>query len=483
MRTNGGYVTVFVSLLISAILLIALAVIGISEMSSAKTKSVCALDSAMSSELAGYNRYAFDRYHLLMIDSTYSGRGQAAMEQHMSDALSYNLGDSFKVEAMEIASVVGIMDDDMAEFKYQVEENTLYQAAETIVDKIVEKTREDDTDTVVSDMDADVEARQAEIEDADSSSSDDESSETDTGEEGTEATDDTDTVSDPREDLKEAISGGIENLILPEDAPIGDNALSPDDISSYGRGAEEQASVNTDFSDYESLKSDLYTERGWGDSLVRNAKAIAYATECFNCLTDQKTDDTYLHLELEYLIAGKETDGQNYKRVIDEITAIRFALNFAYIVTDTAKMAELGAVAAALTVAVPYLEPVVKYLLAGCWSYIEAIADCYMLVRGKTIPYFKSAGTWITDLESLSHLDSLTCEETSEGLDYREYLVLLLAFHTDDIYYRMADLIEMNIRTNSDESFRVKNAITVFAVNVSIAYKGKEFAFYKEAGY
>ena len=76
-------------------------------------------------------------------------------------------------------------------------------------------------------------------------------------------------------------------------------------------------------------------------------------------------------------------------------------------------------------------------------------------------------------------------EET--GLDYNDYLTILMAITGDDLYYRMLDVMQMNATQEgtegSETSFRMTNAITAFGVNASINYKGKEFNIYEEAGY
>ena len=62
--------------------------------------------------------------------------------------------------------------------------------------------------------------------------------------------------------------------------------------------------------------------------------------------------------------------------------------------------------------------------------------------------------------------------------------MLLLMLHRDTIYYRMSDLIELNVGIQAPElKFKMKNAITAFGVNVDIDYKGSKFHINEEAGY
>ena len=82
---NRGYVTIFLSLMIIVMLIVVTAVLKIMDDSGAKSKVVTATSSAMSSELANYNRLIFDRYHILLLDKTYSGMGEGAIEQGIPD--------------------------------------------------------------------------------------------------------------------------------------------------------------------------------------------------------------------------------------------------------------------------------------------------------------------------------------------------------------------------------------------------------------
>ena len=97
---NRGYVTIFLSLLIIVMLIVVTAVLKIMDDSGAKSKVVTATSSAMSSELANYNRLIFDRYHILLLDKNASGLGEGALEEDMEELLRVDLGDDFNVESI-----------------------------------------------------------------------------------------------------------------------------------------------------------------------------------------------------------------------------------------------------------------------------------------------------------------------------------------------------------------------------------------------
>ena len=122
-------------------------------------------------------------------------------------------------------------------------------------------------------------------------------------------------------------------------------------------------------------------------------------------------------------------------------------------------------------------------------EYIESIADVYRLLRNHKVPFVKSSETWVTDFHSLSNLESLEGEASDDetGLDYKEYLMILIALQGNDMYYRMLDLMQMNVTQpeleGGDTTFRMKNAITAFGVNADIGYGSKEFNIHEETGY
>ena len=495
---NKGYVTVFLSIMLVVMLIISTAVIHVVDISGAKTKSVTAVRSATSNELANYNRFIFDRYHILLLDSDAGGRGQGALEEEMTELLKENLGEDYQISDVEMSGQVGLMDDDLSEFKKQINDNFIYDAADYGVNEILDKTNGNDkpvSDETLNEVDNDIANEKEEIEKQESEKKKEESAEDDDSQREADEAEkermrkEAAEAKDPRDELKVYKDAGLAKMLLPEDAELSENIADMSILPSAGKGSETTEAVDTDFKSLDRMKLDTGKNTGWGKNLATEGEALIYARKYFNSLTDQKYQDTYLNLEKEYLVAGKDNDGANFNEVVDEILLIRFAVNFVCIIKDSVKMSECGLLAALLIWFFPPLQPVVKYLLAGCWAYIESIADVYLMVRGHKIPYIKDSTTWVTDMESLSHLDDYLDEPSDEesGLGYDDYLTILMALKGDVLYYRMLDLMQMNASMEgvqgSDTSFRMKNAITVFGVNATVVYKGKEFDIYEEAGY
>ena len=488
---NRGYVAVFISLVLVVMLVVALAVIRISNQSYARTKATTSLSSAMSSELANYDRYIFDRYHILMMDKNANGSGEGSLEQAVQDTLEYNLGEEFSINSVELAGTTGVLDDECSEFKRQIRQNFKYEVAEYSIDKIMEKTNGKDdpvNQETIDDIDSQISSEQAEIEGKQENTEESNSGE-DKKEDGKsdKKKSKKKKEEDPRKTLKKYTDAGIATLILPSDAELSDSTIDKSSLPSKAISDNKIESIRTDFEDMDKMELDSTGANGWSGSLVTDTEAITYAGQYFNCLTDKRYDDTYLNLEMEYILAGEESDGENYKQVVDQILLVRFGFNTAYILTDMTKMARCEALAASICVGVPVMEPVVKFLLAGCWAYIESVADVYRLVRNHKVPYLKTAETWMTDFNSLANLESVADGSTDDeqGLGYKEYIMILMALKGKVKYYRMLDLMQLNANKNSESSYQIKieNCITAFGIDAEIGYDGRTFELHEEAGY
>lgn len=493
---NAGYISVFLTLMTAALLVMFLAVLRITDTETGRSRTAAALGSAQSNELAKYQKMMFDRYDILVMDETCGGKGEGALEQSMEENLAGNLGSGFEVQSVALAGSVHLMEDDCEEFRKQIRDALPGILAEESAEQILDKTNGEDeavsrdaVQKMENDIDAEKETRELEMmeeEEQENGSGENEAgNHEEAGQEGTAAK-----KKDPRKTLRKIRDRGISEMIRPDDAELSDFTAELSDLPSGGTG-EDRESVHTDFEDdgdYEDMKLDVRKGDGWTEHLANMTEGMIYAGTKFNCLTEEKYSDTALNLELEYLVAGKATDAENYDRVVDELISMRFGFNFAYLISDAEKMAELDALSLTLSALFPFQQPVVKYLLAGCWSYFESIADVYWLVRGKSMPYWKTRDTWMTDLDSLGAPDRTEVkEDTEKGLNYKEYLFLLLSFHKDTFHLRMLDLMQMNVRQEDaeggDPDFRIENAVTSFGTDVQISGNGTVYEIHEEAGY
>ena len=65
---DRGYVTVFLTLILSVLLMLVAAVYQLVDLSCARGRSATAMRSAMSGVRAEYDRYLFEQYHVLFLN-------------------------------------------------------------------------------------------------------------------------------------------------------------------------------------------------------------------------------------------------------------------------------------------------------------------------------------------------------------------------------------------------------------------------------
>lgn len=183
----------------------------------------------------------------------------------------------------------------------------------------------------------------------------------------------------------------------------------------------------------------------------------AYLTEHFGSFAKLKESST-LRYEQEYLLAGHSCDRENLEAVCKQILSIRMVANYAYLLTDTAKQAEAGALALTLCsmLTVPGITEVVKHATLLAWAYGESVVDVRALLKGKQVPAVKTADSWQLQLANLITLGTAE-EAVSEldapgGLRYQNYLTgLLLIEKQGPLSMRSLDLIESNLHIRTDE--------------------------------
>ena len=481
---NKGYVTVFVTLLIAALLLIFTVVYKIVDISAARSRSSIALKTACSSVKAEWtNEYIFDHYHILLIDKSAGGSGESGLADEIKASMEENLGEGYSVENVSISGRTGILDDDCDAFKEQISDYALYGLTEFAADKLMEKTEGKDkpiSDESIAAMDKETEGISDEEPEQSGQVGNQNSGQSAGQQPGlVQAL----TTEDPRKEVRRVKKAGVYRYILPEDTEFSETSLDLKTLPSYGKRGLAGFAIESNFDSYLRLKKDMNKGSGWLEGLAAGGEALAYAHGMFNSLTEKRNDDTVLNLELEYIIAGKETDAENYKKVINQIIAIRFACNFAYILTDVEKMAEVNTLAITLTIFFPFMQPVVKYLLAGCWAYVEGVADAFALVRGKKIPYIKSRESWKTSLDGISKLAEVAdkdsgCDEES-GMDYNDYLMILMALHMDTAYLRMLDIMQVNAAQQTP-GFSMREAAVALGADAEVSYKEGHFTLHSE---
>ena len=160
-----------------------------------------------------------------------------------------------------------------------------------------------------------------------------------------------------------------------------------------------------------------------------------------------------------------------------------------YLMSDSAKMAEIKALSTTLTLIfmVPEAEALVRYSILFAWAYVESIRDVRVLFNHGRVPLMKTAGTWGTGLLKMTQFrEKHEDGNTGEGLLYEDYLRVLLCLTDEDtVTMRLMDIMEMDIRqTAGNENFRMDACMDCFEMiaGVKSGY-GYEFTIQRKYGY
>lgn len=452
-----GYITVFLSLSLSLILSLVLVLIEGARTSAVKMKFECAADIGMNAVLAEYHRELLKQYDLLFVDASYGGNSPSIVntEEHLRNYLQKNLappknGDflDMSVSGVEITEYSIASDADGEVLKRQVSDYMAGYPIGSILEKIGGNiTQINGAQMESRDIAGERESYQARI----------------------------DEIGLPKEEVEEGVWEEVP-LDNPADAAnatrsIGVLNLTVDDIDSI-------STTKVSLSQYISHRTLMQ-----GSGVCREAEEIsgtandilfsAYLFEKCGYYGNLK-EDALLQYQIEYIIAGEDTDWRNLEQVAKRLLRWREVSNVLYILSDSGKMAQAEALALTLAAVMllPELTEPVKYAILYAWAYVESLQDVKTLLHGGRVPVWKTAADWKTGIDSIKDVKgSLTDEDGGRGLNYKEYLeAMLFLTNGHDRTFRAMDIMEMDIRkTAGNSNFRLDGCFDTYRARLSAA--------------
>lgn len=254
-----------------------------------------------------------------------------------------------------------------------------------------------------------------------------------------------------------------------------------------------------------------------GSQVLRQMMISEYVLDHFYCATQVELEDleeedmadsevdveaSQLQYEVEYILAGKDSDEENLAEVVNQLLLMRTGVNYTCISQSATKKAEVSTLALAIATAAgyPLLADVLEQVLLVGWAYGESILDVRNLLSGGQLTLLKQEEDWQLSLSGLLNLanvsgdssqnlslestanssDSTGQEESEEGYTYREYLRLLLYLEEkDDQLVRALDVIEQRLQyTWGLEYFQVDACVTQLEYqNISTVTGGFTYEF------
>ncbi len=250
----------------------------------------------------------------------------------------------------------------------------------------------------------------------------------------------------------------IVDLILPEGRTVSEKGISQGELLSQ----RQIQRCYGDFSDQDRENS----------LVISQGLFQQYLLDHFTTAADEETGHA-LDYEVEYLIAGKQSDRENLKEVMNKLLVIRLIPNYVFLQTDAQKKAEAEALALTIctALAVPMITEAAAQVILLAWAYGESLMDLKALLDGKKVPLVKTGECWQLSLEGLLSLKEgiggQDGKDSENGLKYEEYLrILLLLSEKESLSMRALDLIEQNMRKTYGHSwFRVDQCISKIEVH------------------
>ena len=456
-----GYITIFLTLSLTLILSLVFTLIEGARISAVRMKFECAADIGMNSVLAEFHRELLEQYDLLFVDMSYGGAyaNIGNTEAHLLNYIQKNLrpeadlGGVRDFLAMDAGKVhIGqysiASDNQGAVLKRQVTDYMSDYPIGAILEKIglgVSELEKYGLET--RDIDGERQSYEARI----------------------------DEIGLPVQEVEEGV---YEEVPLNNPADIANATRSSGVLNLVLENPSRVSAVKVFLDDYISHRSSIQ-----GTGICMEAVDVSGEPDemVFQVYLFEKCgyyghelDKSLLKYQIEYILAGKDTDWQNLEYVAKKLLKWREAANVIYILTDSAKIAEAEAMALALTAVAlcPELAEPVKYTILFAWAYVESLQDVKTLLAGGRVPIYKSASDWKTGINSIKNVrESLVEDSGGRGLNYQEYLRIMLFLQNQDTRtFHAMDIMEMDIRrTAGNTRFRLDACFDTYQADLSVS--------------
>ena len=454
-----GYLTVYLSLSITIILSLVLALYEGARIGAVKMKTECVADISMNSVLAEYSRQLYEQYGLLMVDTSY-GTGSHSIvntEEHLRNYVQKNLELSLQGRALGRNTMLGMYckdakitgssfatDNDGAVLNRQI---LAYMGADvmgslvTDVEENVRSLKESGFDT--TDVDEMARENQEQIDAVELP--------TIINEEGEE---EQISLGNPADTVNSQRGIGALSLAIPDKSRISDVSVN---LSEYVSHREKNKGTGLD--------------EGLDMSLGKRALIEQYYYEKCGYF-GAEMDKSLLKYQMEYLAYGEGSDYANLEQVAKTLLFWRQASNMLYLFNCRPKVDAADLMASLLTAVmmVPELKELVKYSILFAWTFAESVSDLRILFSGGRVPLMKSDDTWRLGLEAMFSFRDSDSGDCGEGLYYRDYLRMIV-FMTDfdKKTQRLMDIMEMDIRkTAGNADFRIDHCLDCFRAEIEI---------------
>lgn len=447
-----GYLTVMLSLLLSVLVSLCLALLYGVRVNTEKLELECITDVAMNNVLAEYHRELLEQYDLFFIDTSYGSHSPSyeQTEAHLEYFIRKNLSNEelflsdlyrnplgLVLEDVELLAVSVASDDAGAVLRRQAVDVMIQRVGISYLQQLaswvetVENYQLDEKDVAASQKEM-----LEDLEEWDLSLLPDSYANT-----GVTVASYWDTT--------------FLSMFAGKDRVFANRAIYPEEYLSARQVLAGSG-----------MKAGLTFADDWMDKLLFQEYIMAYTGHYKG--EKEKSALTY---ETEYILFGKSNDLNNMESMISRLLAIRSAANMVYLAGDRQKTESVKAVSSVIAglLMTPSLEPVFRALILFSWAMAEAVYDVTVLLDGGKIPLIKSKEDWHYSLETLWNFAvSTETSEEDKGLSYGDYLRIFLCLQDKEtMTERLMDIMEMDIRlTPGNRYFRMDGCIDSLTAHI-----------------
>lgn len=453
-----GYITCYLALTLGIMLSLIFTLFEAVRIRTIRTETEGVMDLSLFSVFGEFHREMLEQYDLFFVDTSY-GEGTAQVkrcEEHLQYYMNENFSKDGLTELIGFRDLTGLHCDNVEFTNYMYASDGQGQVLMYQIMKYMQnKTGLDQIEKVLSGFE-NIEENGISLEDMDSEWEESEGRLAQLVEERKEQLQVSQTEEDtpigfdnPVSQISQIKAQGVLGLALPGNKQISSMEITPEYYCSQRKLASGKGSLKI-------------SDQGW--QMTKKALLEKYLLE--KCSSYEKPlEKAVLKYQIEYILHGKSGDMENLEATAEDILRIRQGINFAYLLTDSAKLEEADAMATVLSAVLlsPEIKEVLKVTILFAWNYAESVKDVRILLDGNKLPLWKNEESWNTPLIQLlsftSHLGEY--ESAAEGNSYQDYLVFLLAAEeTKDILCRFMDICEMDIRvTEGNQYFQMDGCL------------------------
>lgn len=294
----------------------------------------------------------------------------------------------------------------------------------------------------------------------------------------------------PRDSFGDAWDKGILNLVCKTPSELSSKSISsPDSYAQYYEEQETSQDYGDRVSDFASEDEVSFTGLlgDIGSYSMDEFCLDQYITRQFGSYC-QKTTGWKQSLDYgwEYIVAGKASDQDNLKSVLNRILLIRTVVNFMALQRDTAREKEAYAAAAAI-VGFTGLAPLItltQTLILLTWSLVESLVDIAALLLNKHVPVVKSpsdittnfAQVFLINQDAIVGRASKLKAQGKNSFGYKQYLLLFLMLTKQSTRrYRVMDLIQQNMKKNGYNGFQLGSCVYEMKVEGNFSFPARFF--------